>query len=311
MHKPRKLLLVVALLAIIGLVTACGDDGDDTGAGGAAAADAGDDGGLASSAPDVQTLDVTVPGGEGGEFAFETSPATLSAGPVEISITNHGELEHQAMVMRFDDGADFAAFAAAAASDPTGVAALDLVEGFGGPNGAAPGETRSTTQVLEAGDYMLICVLPGEDGLPHASHGMVMPFTVTEGDTELDATTPTGVDADVDVRLIDYAFDVAGPLQAGETVHVVNDGDQAHELVVYKLDEGATVDDFTAAMENPTGPPPATSGGGIGALSPGRAVDVTLPDEPGDYVLFCMLPDAAGSGLPHIAHGMVAGAEIG
>lgn len=37
----------------------------------------------------------------------------------------------------------------------------------------------------------------------------------------------------------------------------------------------------------------------------------TLPDEPGDYVLFCMLADVTGDGLPHLAHGMVADASVG
>ena len=230
---------------------------------------------------------------------------------MQISITNHGELDHQAMVMRFRDGADFAAFAAAAASDPTGVSALALVAGFGGPNGAAPGETRTTTQVLEAGDYLLICVLPGEDGAPHAAHGMVVPFTVGEGDTPVDASTPTGLDVDAEVRMIDFAFDVTDPLRPGDTVHVVNDGEQDHEFVVFRLDEGTSVDDFRAAMADPTGPPPATPAGGTGASAPGRAVDLPLPVEPGEYVLFCMLPDVAGDGLPHLAHGMVQGAAIG
>jgi hypothetical protein len=35
-----------------------------------------------------------------------------------------------------------------------------------------------------------------------------------------------------------------------------------------------------------------------------------MPDEPGQYVLFCMLPDTAGDALPRIAHGMSAGATV-
>lgn len=69
--------------------------------------------------------------------------------------------------------------------------------------------------------------------------------------------------------------------------------------------------DFTAAMMSPEGPPPATAGTGTGALAPGRAADITLPDEQGEYVLFCTLPDVAGDPLPHLAHGMVAGMDMG
>jgi uncharacterized cupredoxin-like copper-binding protein len=309
MARSRRF-LAAACLAAFGLVAACAD-GDDAPTGSGAAAPAAESG-LASGgdAAEVQTLAAVVPGGEGGEFTFTATP-DLVAGAVEISLTNHGALEHQAMVMRFKPGADFASFAAAAATDPSGTAALALVEGFGGPNAAAPGETRSTTQVLEAGDYMLICVLPGEDGAPHAAHGMVLPFTVAESDATVDASTPTGVDADHEVRLVDFGFVYEGTLEAGETIHVVNEGDQAHELVAYRLDEGATAEEFAAAMTSGSGPPPASGGVGIGMLDPGRAVDLALPDEPGEYVLFCMLPDVAGDTLPHIAHGMVSPATIG
>jgi plastocyanin len=310
MRRAPRLLIAAASLAVLGLVAACGGDDEATEASGEAAPASG--GGLASGgvAAEIQTLEAVVPGGDGGEFSFTATP-DLVAGPVEISLTNHGALEHQAMVMRFKPGADFGQFAAAAASDPSGTSALALVEGFGGPNAAAPGETRATTQVLEAGDYMLICVLPDQDGAPHAAHGMVLPFTVAEADTTVDATTATGIEADHEVRLVDFGFVYEGTLSAGETIHVVNEGDQAHELVAYRLDEGATADDFAAAMASPgSGPPPASGGVGIGMLDPGRAVDLALPDDPGEYVLFCMLPDVAGDALPHIAHGMLSPATI-
>ena len=309
MHKTRKLTIAAGLLAVLALGAACGgDDGDNTASGDSST------GGLTSAAAEpaaaeVQTLEAVVPGGEGGEFSFAATP-DLVAGPVEVSLANHGTLEHQAMVMRFKPGADFGQFAAAAAEDPTGTSALALVEGFGGPNAAPPGETRSATQVLEAGDYMLICVLPGEDGAPHAAHGMVLPFTVAQGDAEVTADTPTGVDADAEVRLVDFGFVYEAPFSAGETLHIVNEGDQAHEFVAYKLDEGASADEFAAAMESPTGPPPATAGTGIGMLAPGRSADLTLPDDPGEYVLFCMLPDVAGDGSPHVGHGMLSETSI-
>jgi uncharacterized cupredoxin-like copper-binding protein len=309
MYKTRKLTIAAGLLAVLALGAACGgDDGDNTASG-----DSSTGGGLTSvageAAAGIQRLEAVVPGGEGGEFSFAATP-DLVAGPVEISLTNHGALEHQAMVMRFKPGADFGQFAAAAAGDPSGVSALALVEGFGGPNAAPPGETRSATQVLEAGDYMLICVLPGQDGVPHAAHGMVLPFTVAEADGEVTAGTPTGIEADAEVRLVDFGFVYEGPFSAGETLHIVNEGDQAHEFVAYKLNEGVSAAEFAAAMDSPTGPPPATAGTGIGMLAPGRAADLTLPDDAGEYVLFCMLPDVAGDGLAHIGHGMLSETSI-
>ncbi|HET6949038.1 MAG TPA: hypothetical protein VFI47_01590 [Acidimicrobiales bacterium] len=311
MPRPRTFPLTVALVALIGLAAACGGGDDEATVADGAAADSPPGTGLSAVADvEIQKLEITVPGGADGEYAYAATPQNLTAGPVEVSITNDGALEHQAMLMRFRDGADFAQFAAAAAADPTGISALALVEGFGGPNGAAPGQTRTTTQVLEPGDYMVMCLLPGEDGTIHAQHGMLMPFSVAPGDVEVDAGTPTGVDADHEVHLVEFGFGTEGTFAAGETLHIVNDGDQPHEFVAFRLDEGATVDDFTAAITNPSGPLPASAGTGTGALAPGRSVDLVLPDDPGDYVLFCMVPDIAGDGLPHIAHGMVAGATV-
>jgi uncharacterized cupredoxin-like copper-binding protein/plastocyanin len=307
MRTSRSLaLLSAAVAAVLGLAACGSDDGE---AGTPAAAESGS--GLTTGTDvEVQELEVVVPGGDAGEYALQADTEGLTVGPVEITLTNHGTLEHQAMVFRFEEGADLAAFGAAAASDPSGVSALALVEGFGGPNAVPPGGSRSTTQILEPGDYVLICVLPGEDGAPHAAHGMVLPFTVAPGDAEVGADTPTGVDADAEVRLVDFGFGGDTTFGAGETIHVVNDGEQAHELVAYRLTDDADADAFTAAIMGEAGPPPGVPGTGIGALAPGRSADLTLPDEPGRYVLFCMLPDTARDALPHIAHGMAADATV-
>jgi hypothetical protein len=130
-------------------------------------------------------------------------------------------------------------------------------------------------------------------------------------DGEVTADTPTGVEADAEVRLVDFGFVYEGPFSAGETIHVVNEGDQAHELVAYELNDGVSADEFAAAMESPTGPPPAIPGTGIGMLAPGRSADLTLPDDTGEYVLFCMLPDVASDGAPHVRHGMLSQASVG
>jgi hypothetical protein len=140
MRTSRTLALVSAVAAVC-LMAACG--GDDEGAASTGAADAG----LTTSTDvEVQKLEVTVPGGADGEYALQADTDGLTAGPVEITLTNEGTLEHQAMVFRFKDGADLASFGAAAAGDPSGVSALALVEGFGGPNAAPPGGSRSATR---------------------------------------------------------------------------------------------------------------------------------------------------------------------
>ena len=292
---------VLVLAGLLALLAGCGDDGSDgstaeSGAGGPT---------LAPDTPAPRTLDVTIPGGPDGEYTLDADLDGLTAGPVTVTLTNNGTLEHQAMVLRLRDGQDAGSFVAAAAADPTGTEALSLVEGYGGPNGVGPGDTGSTTQVLESGEYLLICVIPGEDGLPHAAHGMLVPFSVgaAEGGP---ARPPVDDPADADVSLVDFGFSVDGTFEPGDAVTVANDGEQAHELAIYRRGDDVTFEQAEAALRDPAaGPPPLEPAGGIGALAPGAAAQLTLPDEPGDYVLVCFIPEVAGDGRPHSAHGMV------
>jgi uncharacterized cupredoxin-like copper-binding protein len=308
-RRKRVRRAALAALVVAGLVpalVACGDDDDDTATEGASTTeDSG--GGLSSVAEDAQEIEVTVPGGEDGEFAFDADLSGLTAGPVTVTLTNNGELEHQAMLLRLNEGESVDSFLAAAAADPSGLDALALVEGFGGPNGVGPGATKASTQVLEEGDYMLICVIPDDAGVPHAAHGMLMPFTVAAADGGATVRPVVDEPADADVTLVDFGFELNGDFEAGQTVTVANGGEQAHELAVYRLNDGASAEDGEAWLADPEagGPPPFSPAGGIGALAPGGSAQLTLPDEAGDYLVVCFLPDVAGDAKPHHTHGMV------
>jgi uncharacterized cupredoxin-like copper-binding protein len=316
-RRGKRARAALAALAVAGLVpalAACGDDDDDTATEAADAAEETETGGGLSSATDgAQEIEVTVPGGEDGEFAFEADLEGLTAGPVTVTLTNNGTLEHQAMLLRLNEGESVDTFVAASVADPSGLQALGLVEGFGGPNGVGPGETRASTQVVEEGDYMLICVIPDDAGVPHAGHGMVMPFAVAPADGG--ATVEPVVDdpADADVTLVDFGFQLNGDFAPGQDITIGNSGEQAHELAIYRLSDGSSAEDAEAWLADPEagGPPPFSPAGGIGALAPGGSAQLTLPEEPGDYVVVCFLPDVAGDAKPHHTHGMVAGLTLG
>jgi hypothetical protein len=82
---------------------------------------------------------------------------------------------------------------------------------------------------------------------------------------------------------------------------------------VFRLDDGATVEDLQAALA--MGDPAAVTEvgsfvGGTGLVSPGEEsrADAVLGLEPGRYVLLCFVPD--GAGVPHVAHGMLRPFEV-
>lgn len=251
-------------------------------------------------APEAQKIAVKVPGGD-AEYSFETTIQEIEEGPVELVLTNMGAEEHQASIIRMPEGMTFDDLVGLAVEDPTGTKIFETIEGFGGANGAAPGASVTATQYLEPGDYLLICLIPGADGVPHAMKGMVKPFTVVPKDG---AGSAPKVD-DVDVKLMDFAFVVPEKVEAGQRVSVRNDGKQTHELAIARLGEGQTVDQALAVIEGTDKESgPLTGGGGLGYVEPGRTVWTTMPEEPGRYLLYCMLPDTAGEGKPHIMVGM-------
>jgi uncharacterized cupredoxin-like copper-binding protein len=296
MRRARS--LTVAAVALVVLTAACGDDDGDA----AAETETTTTTTPAPTTttappPDARRIDVTAV-----DFGFETDLTTIEAGLVEVAIANEGAEDHQAMIVRFRDGATFADMAEAAAGDPTGASALGFVEGFGGPNGAAPGESATSRQVLEPGEYLLACFIPSPDGVPHAAKGMVRPFTVTEASTATEA--PELEAGDAEVELVDFGFESSGSLPAGGTLRVTNAGEQDHELAMYRLEGDATVADVVRFESSRDGTPPGRSVNGLGLVRVGASATLPLPTAPGRYALVCFVPDVLGDGASHASLGM-------
>ena len=255
-----------------------------------------------TSAPEADAAggDATEIAVTGTEYAYEADVEGITAGPIAVTFDNQGKEEHQVSIVRLKEGKTQADFAALA-GDPSQFAGV--LETFGGPNAVAPGESNSTLQVLEPGDYFFVCFVPGPDGQPHAAKGMLLPLTVGEAEGG-EVAEPQ--EEDQTLALQDYAFGFGDDalLEAGAYT-VTNDGPQPHEVAIYSPTEGATAQDITdyfGSTEPPTGPPPVVAAGGIGPIDPGRTVNIEL--EAGEYVFICFIPDAA-DGAPHFTKGMI------
>jgi len=104
----------------------------------------------------------------------------------------------------------------------------------------------------------------------------------------------------------DYEF--AGPenIAAGwTTVTLLNQGDDLHQVQFLKLPAGKTAADFRDEMAaDPTRLPRWVSRrSGPNSVVPGERALAIVHLEPGEYVLFCGIPDRQG--IPHVAHGML------
>ena len=243
---------------------------------------------------------------EAADFKFG-APAQTPAGVTRIVVKNVGQEEHQAQVARLAEGKTFADLTAALQQpDPT--AALALLTLDGGPTGVAPGASVATFSNLAPGQYALLCFVESADGTPHLAKGMIAPLEVTG--TAVDAPLPAG---DAELTLQDFAFTGVTSLAAGQhTVTVSNKGPQPHEATLVKLDEGTTVEQVVAAFtsaEQPSGPPPWTSAGGIAGIAAGTTAAMEVNVEAGDYAFICFVPDP-GSGKPHAALGMVGAVTV-
>lgn len=232
------------------------------------------------------------------DYKFDL-PASVPAGAVNFHLMNEGKDFHHAMIVRLEDGKTVKDLAEAMKTEGPPPPWLKFL---GGPNGVAPGGTASSTLLLTPGQYAVLCVIPGTDGMPHMAKGMVQGFEVAGAASQ--AALPAATDT---VHLKDYGFASPRPLSAGShTILVVNDGPQVHEMVLLKLTPGKSVKDFAnwATTGGMKGPPPAMPIGGAGLMDAGASSLISADLTPGDYGYICFVPDSK-DGKPHLAHGMV------
>jgi hypothetical protein len=284
---PRAALLLVVALA----VGACKvkEAGRESALNSDSAA-AGDSTTAAAAAPNVVTITAT-------EYSFD-APAEIPAGLTTIRLVTNGKELHHATLIKLEDGKTVDDFKQAMQTEGPPSAWMIMA---GGPNPPRPGGTAEVTQLLEPGNYVLVCFIPSPDGVPHIAKGMLRPVTVTPA-PGAQAAAPI---PDVTVKLVDYGFESSKPLTAGKhIIRIENAGPQPHELVLVRLAPGKTVENLASWIEKMDGPPPGEPLGGIASIHPGGYGFITADLTPGDYGFLCFISDSK-DGKPHVAHGMM------
>lgn len=235
-----------------------------------------------------------------GDYRYE-GPKELTPGLHSIVLENVGAEPHHVQFARLNDGVTPDAFFGSLAEE--GEAALRFVTLTGGVGMIPPGASAETlVEFPTEGTYVLLCFLPTEDGVPHLALGMVDVLEVRGEATATDAPQ-----ADVEVRMFDFAYSIPDTVPAGvSTWKVVNDGPQPHEMIVLKLNDGVAFPDLLAHLqENGEAGMPAVAIGGVQGLTVGHTGYWTYDLVPGEYAVICVIPDPE-TGLPHLALGMIA-----
>ncbi len=243
-----------------------------------------------------QTSQVTI---KARDYSFE-APAQIEAGLVSIIMENEGQEPHHVQLVRLNDGVTMEQFQTAIQQGPE--AALPLVTLAGGPGVVPGGKSQQVTVELDPGHYILLCLVPGTDGIPHLAKGMMAALEVVDKGNRADVQEPK---ADQTVRTLDFSFTLPPEIKAGPQVwKVINEGKQPHELALIRLADGKTMGDVAAFMQAPSGPPPFEDAGGLQGIDPGESGWLNLDLQPGNYVALCHIPDPA-SGKAHEELGMV------
>lgn len=236
------------------------------------------------------------------DYAFQ-APDTIAAGRTTFHLVNKVPDMHHVWLIKLEHGRTLKDLVEATKTPgPLPKWAVEV----GGPNTPMPGGETWATVDLEAGRYVMACVIPAKtDGQPHFMKGMVKEVAVTARRGVQQAGKTVAPAVDVVMTLDDYDFRVSSPITtATKSIRLRNVAEQTHEAIIIKLDPGTTVQQFLGAMEKPQGPPPGAVIGGITGIAKGRTVDIPTSFAPGDYALICFVPDAK-DGKPHLAHGMV------
>jgi copper(I)-binding protein len=201
----RKHFLTLCITACCGMLTTglvgCGDDdggggGSEAGSGGAGRAGGGGTAGRAGSGGTGGRAGAggAGVGGSGGasgadagvtttvavtieEFTITAAPVTAPAGEVTFEITNHGDYQHEVVVLKTDIAPlSLPIVDGEVNEDAAGIDVIDEIEEI------APEETKSLTVTLGAGKHVLICNLTVDldDGgvLNHYVEGMATGFLV-------------------------------------------------------------------------------------------------------------------------------------
>ncbi|WP_447976554.1 hypothetical protein [Candidatus Nitrospira bockiana] len=232
------------------------------------------------------------------DYGF-TGPDRIPAGMTTMQVVNQGQDVHHIQVVKLLEGKTAADLATALKSDQGRFPSW--VKMVGGPNAVGPGSQALATMNLVPGEYVLLCLIPDKQGVPHLALGMQKGITVTGAKPSL-VSEPAAASG---IALEDFRFKLSGPIAAGaHTIRVTNQGTQPHEVVVVQLAPGVSVSEFVSAVEKGTsGPPPGKLIGGLVGLETGDHAFFKADFEPGRYGLICFFPDA-GTGQPHFARGM-------
>jgi hypothetical protein len=308
MQGEERAMRVLAILLTGAVLQACGGGGESdarTSESQAREVAAGEPAGRSSATTTAGEERAATPSGVtvvAKEYTF-VLPTPLAAGVTTIRLSNEGREGHHMQLYRLEQGKTAADLLNTIRGGGPGQPLPQWVVEVGGPNGVMPGEEVEATFELEPGSYVAVCWVPDSAGVPHLMKGMVQAFEIPAGSAGAAAAEiPEG---DITMRLVEYDFEFSKPLSSGTwTVRVENEGEQAHEVQLFRFAPEKRMTDLRTWLAKLAGPPPGEWVGGVAGIEGGADASFKASFEPGTYALICFVTDEE-DGKFHFDHGMI------
>lgn len=251
--------------------------------------------------PAQQPTTLSISATESGKKASYSAPATIKGGLVTVTLQNNGKAPHSAQLARIEGNHTPQEVLKAVGGNNKKTPSW--IRGEGGPGNAPPGQTSTSTDILPAGNYLII-----DGGNMNGPPGFKK-LTVTAGQSGSLPSTGTSVTAAAPAK-DKYKWEISGPLKAGENRLTFNSKgkDAIHLILAARVTGNPSKAKILDALKQ-NGPPPKfidqRSFTSTSVLDGGKSEVTSLSlAKPGEYVLFCPLSDRDG-GKSHDQEGLV------
>ena len=250
-----------------------------------------------SSPSALQTITITAI-----DYSYDMPTSfALRAGLVDLQLVNNGTQPHQAQFARLNAGITSTQVVDELINKWQEKQAFSLLTFIGGSDTVSPGDGQETILDLSAGNYALLCLVTGSDGLPHIDKGMIHFLTVSPAQETQPSPQASG-----EIVMQDHSYTLPPELTQAvtSTLKVVNQGTKPHELNIVRLVNGKGTQDIQTFFRNPSGPPPFEEYGGMATLAPGTSGWLIVHLEPGNYTVFSAVPDPT-TGVFQLTQGLL------
>ncbi len=164
------------------------------------------------------------------DYRFD-GPDIVPSGDTIVRLRNHGHEAHHIQLVKLEAAQTPAELIETLHGPVTQIPGW--AKQMGGPNAVGAGGQVEALVHLEPGRYVLMCVIPTQDGAPHAVLGMHKTLEVVGASS---AASVSGFLSDYHLVMADYEFTMLEVVTASRhTFRVVNRGSQPHEVSLVQL----------------------------------------------------------------------------